>query len=58
MIRTLGGTVTYAQGQDTKRGKGGMFEATSKSGALTMRFLLETAWGVSVNSGPRFAKAR
>ena len=58
MVRTLGGTVTYAQGQKTKRGKGGMFEATSRSGALTMRFLLETGWGVSVNSGPRFAKAR
>ena len=58
MVRTLGGTVTYAQGQKTKRGKGGMFEATVKSGALTMKFLLETSWGVSVNSGPRFAKAR
>ena len=58
MVRTLGGTVTYAQGQKTKRGKGGMFEATAKSGALTMRFLLETGWGVSVNSGRRFAEAR
>ena len=58
MVRTLGGTVTYAQGQKTKRGKGGMFEVTGRSGALTLKFLLEHAWGVSVNSGPRFAKAR
>ena len=58
MVRTLGGTVTYAQGQNTKRGKGGMFEVTGRSGALTLKFLLEHAWGVSVNSGPRFAKAR
>ena len=43
-------------------GKGGMFEATGRSGALTLcytlKYLLEHAWGVSVNSGPRFAKAR
>ena len=56
-IRTRGGTVSYAGGQQTTRSKGGTFAATSGPGALTLEFLLTVGWGVSVNAASRFSKA-
>ena len=57
-IRTRGGTVSYAGGQQMMRSKGGTFAATSGPGALTLEFLLTVGWGVSVNAASRYSKAR